>query len=82
MESFPPTNLFNAQRRQHKVNGTKDAVLFHQHFGQNLAEYFRHQLLRLAPYFAPFSIMLLSLKAQKIISAKATRFWCPKCWQK
>jgi len=63
MESFPPTNLFNAQRRQHKVNGTKDAVLFHQHFGQNFAEYFRQQLLRLAPYFAPFWYNLVVIKS-------------------
>jgi hypothetical protein len=31
LESISPTNLINTQRRQHKVNGTKDAVQFHQH---------------------------------------------------
>jgi hypothetical protein len=30
-ESMSPTTLCNAQRYEHKVNGVKDAALFHRH---------------------------------------------------
>jgi hypothetical protein len=35
MESIAPTDLRNAQTFQNKVNGAKDARLFHQHFCHN-----------------------------------------------
>jgi hypothetical protein len=40
-ESVSPTSLCNAQRCQHKVNGAKDALLFHQHFRRNFPSYFK-----------------------------------------
>ncbi len=52
--SIFPTNLCNVQRCQHKVNGTKDAILFHQHFYLNLTVCFKLQLFRWAPYFGAF----------------------------
>ncbi len=55
----------NAQRCQLKVNDTKDPVLFCQHFCQNLAAYFRLQLLCRAPYFAAFSPNAVGIKIIK-----------------
>jgi hypothetical protein len=46
--------LDNAQRHPYKVNGAKDAVLFHQHFCQNVTACIKPQLLHRAPYFGTF----------------------------
>jgi len=54
LESVLPNNLCNLQRRQHKVNDAKDAVLFYQHFCLNFTAYFRLQLLCRVPYFGAF----------------------------
>jgi hypothetical protein len=32
MISISPANLGSAQRHRHKVNGAKDAIIFHHHF--------------------------------------------------
>jgi hypothetical protein len=53
------------QRCQPKVKGTKDPVLFCQHFCQNFAAYFRLQLLCRAPYFATFSPIAVGVKIIK-----------------
>jgi len=42
------------QRHQHRVNGAKDALMFHQHFFRNFATCFRLQGLCRAPYFGTF----------------------------
>jgi hypothetical protein len=50
-----PDNFSNAQRRKHKVNGAKDASLFHQDFHCKFTPYFRlhrlHQLAYLGKFF-------------------------------
>jgi hypothetical protein len=51
--------------RQSKVNGAKDAVLFHQHLCQNLTLNFRLHLLHRAPYFGavlPKAVAINSIK--------------------
>jgi hypothetical protein len=57
-----PTNLRNAHRHQHEVNGAKDAVLFHQHFCQNFNAYFWLQPLHRAPYFGTLVLNALAIK--------------------
>jgi hypothetical protein len=57
-----PTNLHNAHRHQHEVNGAKDAVLFHQHFCQNFTAYFWLQPLHRAPYFGTLVPNALAIK--------------------
>jgi len=66
--TISPTNLTKVQRCQHMVNGTKDAVLFHQHlrFNRlNFAAYFRIQLLRLAPYFGTVLPNAVAIKSNE-----------------
>jgi hypothetical protein len=71
-------HLCNAQSFQHKVNGIKDAILYHQQFCKNFTAYFRQQHLHRAPYFGTFYQMLMPLRAFKIISAKAANALAPK----
>ncbi len=54
LESILPTNLCNVQRYQHKVNCTKDALLFQEYLWWKFAAYFRLQLLHWALYFVTF----------------------------
>jgi len=49
LEPISPINLRNVQRRQHKVNGAKDDVLFNQHVCWNFTACLRIQLLSLEP---------------------------------
>jgi hypothetical protein len=62
-------NLLNAQRRQHKVNVTKVAVLFTQHFCWNFTAYFNAIAIAIAlsDFFAYFGQIVLLLKTSKII---------------
>jgi hypothetical protein len=65
-QSISPTNLRNVKRRQHKENGAKDGVLFHQQFHQNFATNFRLQLLCRAPYFGvllPNAVTIETIKS-------------------
>jgi hypothetical protein len=50
-ESISLINFCYAQRPEQKVNGTKDSVLFQEHFCLNFTAYFRLQLLHNVPYF-------------------------------
>ncbi len=65
LEPISPPNSCNAQRRQQKVNCTKDAALFHQHFCRNFTAHFRLQLLHRAPYFGttlPTDVAIKNIK--------------------
>ncbi len=69
-ESISPTNLRNAQSPQHNENGSKDAVLFHQHFCWNLTACFRLELWSTAPYLGTFLPNAVSIKCIKIYLQK------------
>ncbi len=51
LKPISPINLSNAQMCQNKVNGTKDAVLIHQHFHLNFAAYQRLQAFAQSAFF-------------------------------
>ncbi len=70
--SISLTSLCNAQTRQHKVNGTKDAVLFHQHFCLNVTVYLGESSCAEHRILAHFCQNAGAIKASKIVCAKAT----------
>jgi hypothetical protein len=61
-ELISPTNLRNPQRHQQKVNGAKDATLFHQHLRSKFSADFMLQLLRRPPYFGTFLPNIVAIK--------------------
>jgi hypothetical protein len=63
IQAISPTNFFNAQNCQHKVNGAKDAALFHKHSGRNFTACFKLQLLGKAPYFGAFLPIAVAIKS-------------------
>jgi hypothetical protein len=62
----------------YKVNGTKNAVLFHQHFCQKLTTCFRLQLLHREPNFGTYlpnavAVKIIRNELRKICSALAPK---------
>ncbi len=68
----------NVQSCQHKVNGPKDAVLFHQYFCWNFTAYLGLQLLQPAPYFGPFLPNAVAIKNIKNYLRKNCSALVPK----
>ncbi len=73
-----PDNLSDAQRCQYKVNGAKDASLFHQHFHCKFTPYFRLHCWPQLAYFVTFlpnvvPIKIIESYLCKICSALATK---------
>jgi hypothetical protein len=63
MVKLPGDNFTNQfVRCQHKVNGAKDALLFHQHFCYNFTAYFSLQHFCQASYFDTFLPYAIALE--------------------
>jgi len=78
LESILPTNFCKEQMCQHKVNGAKDAVLFHQHFCSKFTPCFRQQLFYRAPYFGTFWPNAVGIKSIKNYLVKILLALTPK----
>jgi hypothetical protein len=77
-EAIAPTNLCNAQRRQHNVNGAKMLFFFHQHFSKNITAYFKQQFWHQMPYFGAFWQNAVAIKSIEKYLRKSCSALAPK----
>jgi len=79
-EAIAPTNLCNAQRRQHKANGAKMLFCFTSISAKILLRILSNSFGTKCHILVHFGKMLLRLKALKNICAKAALHWHQKSW--